>query len=83
MLYSIANNTFSITQLGELMYVFNGNDSAIVLNLTSGVSSVLISNDNTVYKGSRINTKDDCCSVCNLFNDILNRVKTTMTKFQS
>ena len=82
-LYSIANNTFSITQLGELMYVFNGNDSAIVLNLTSGVSSVLISNDDTVYKGSRINTKEDCCSVCNLFNDILNRVKTTMTKFQS
>lgn len=82
-LYSIASNNYSITQMGELIYIFNGNDSAIVLNETSGISNVIISNRNSVYKGSLINTKDDCCSICNLANDIVNRVKTNMNKFKT
>ena len=75
-LNSIAMNNYSITQLGELLYVFDENNSAIVLNTTSGLSNVVISNGNNVYKGSVIHTKDDCCSVCNLANDIVNGIKT-------
>lgn len=72
---SIANKNFSITQLGEMIYVFGDNNSAIALNTTNGVSSVIISNGKSVYKGSSIHTKEDCCSVCNLANDFTNGVK--------
>lgn len=80
---SIASNRYSITQLGELIYVFDGNDSAIVLNTTSGVSDVIISNGISTYKGSVISTKDDCCSICQLANDIVNGVKNTVNNFKS
>ena len=73
-LYSIAKNNFSIAQLGDSIYVFNGNDAAIILNLTTGVSNVIVSNGKSVYKGSSISTKDDCCSVCALANVIINGV---------
>lgn len=82
-LYSIANNNYSITQLGDLLYVFDNNRSAIVLNTTNGVSNVIISDGNSVYKGSLINTRDDCCSICNSANDIVNRIKTNINKFKS
>ncbi len=82
-LYSIAKNNFSIAQLGDSIYVFNGNDAAIILNLTTGVSNVIVSNGKSVYKGSSISTKDDCCSVCALANDIVNGVKGNLNKFKN
>ena len=78
-LTSIANENYSITQLGELVYVFGQNDSAIILNMTSGVSNVIISNGKSVYKGSSISTKGDCCSVCSLASAMVNGVKNTLS----
>ncbi|MBP3792173.1 MAG: hypothetical protein ILA26_09130 [Methanobrevibacter sp.] len=75
LLNSIATGNYSITQLGELLYVFDGNNSSIVLNTTSGLSNVIMSNGKDVYKGSAIHTKDDCCSVCQLASDFVNGVK--------
>lgn len=80
---SIAENNFSISQLGEMIYVFDGEDSAIALNTTSGVSNVLVSSGNGVYKGSNLKTKTDCCSICNVANDIYNALKNTLNKFKS
>jgi len=82
-LYSIASNNYSIAQIGESIYVFGKNNSAIILNTSSGVSNVILSNSKSTYKGSSITTKDDCCSICNLANDIVNNVKNNLNKFKS
>ena len=82
-LYSIASNNYSIAQIGETIYVFGENNSAIILNTSSGVSNVILSNSKSTYKGSSIKTKDDCCSVCNLVRDIINAVETDLNKFKS
>jgi len=82
-LYSIASNNYSITQIGEMIYVFGENNSAIILNTTSGVSNIILSTSKTTYKGSSISTTDDCCSVCNLANDIVDYVKNTLNRFKS
>ncbi|WP_295599224.1 hypothetical protein [uncultured Methanobrevibacter sp.] len=69
---AIANGNYSITQLGEMLYVFNGNESAFALNTTSGVCSVLLSSGKSVYKGSKISTNTKGCGLCNAANDIYN-----------
>ena len=74
-LSSISKNNFSIAQLGEMLYVFNGNDSAIALNLSNGVSNVLLAHGNTVYKGSAISTTEDCCSVGIIPKDIIRSIR--------
>lgn len=71
---AIAKGNYSITQLGEMLYVFNGNESAFVLNTTSGVCSVLLSSGKSVYKGSKISTNTKGCSLCNAANDIFNSI---------
>lgn len=68
---SIENNEFSISQIGEMLYLFSGNTSAIVLNTSSGVSNVLLSKNEMVYKGSCVATGRDCCSVGVIPQDIL------------
>ena len=77
-LSSIANGNFSIAELGEMMYVFDGNSSAIVLNTTSGVANVILSHDNSVYKGSQIHTSEDCCGVGIMPKDILKGIRDTI-----
>ncbi|MBR4447252.1 Ig-like domain-containing protein [Methanobrevibacter sp.] len=74
-LKSISENNYSIAQLGEMLYLFCQNDSAIVLNTSSGVSSVILSNENTVYKGSRIHTSEDCCGVGIMPKDIIRGIR--------
>jgi hypothetical protein len=68
---SIAKNNFSITQFGELIYLFGENNSAIVLNATSGVCNVILSNNNAVYKGSQIATSRNCCGMTVLPKDMI------------
>lgn len=61
-LNAMANGSFSITQLGEMIYIFTEDDtSAIILNTTNGVSDVIVTHSNTTYKGSAIPTSGDCC----------------------
>ena len=74
-LSSLANNTFSITQIGELMYVFSSDNTAIILNTTSGVCDVILSHENSVYKGSKIHTSEDCCGVGIMPKDIIKDIR--------
>lgn len=71
----LSSNNYSICQLGELLYVFNNNDSAIILNTTSGVASVILNHDNNVYKGSQIHTCEDCCSVGIMPKDTIKSIR--------
>lgn len=73
-MFASAGN-YSIAQLGEMLYVFGENDSAIALNTTSGVVNVLLAHDNAVYKGSAIPTTKDCCSVNIIPQDIIKNLK--------
>ncbi len=75
---SAKNNNFSIVQFNELLYVFNNNDSAIILNTTSGVCNVILNRNNIVYKGSQISTTSDCCGISRLPNDIIKGIQNSM-----
>ena len=72
---AIAKNNYSLTQLGEMIYVFDGNESAFALNTTSGICSVLLSSGKNVYKGSKMSTNTEGCALCNAANNIFNNVK--------
>ena len=74
-LNSLASNNYSIAQLGEMIYLFGGNDSAIALNTTSGVGNVILAHDNNVYKGSNIHTSEDCCGVGIIPKDIIQGIR--------
>ena len=80
-LSSIRKNEFSITQIGDLMYLFSKDSSAIVLNCTSGVANVIQYKDKAVYKGSSISTRKDCCSVTTLPKDIMAGAKNSISAF--
>lgn len=79
-LMAIANNKTSIVQFGEMLYLFaeDGSNSAIVLNITSGVSSVIHSHNGATYKGSSIATSCDCCSVGMIPKDTISGIKTAL-----
>jgi hypothetical protein len=72
---SSATGNFSIAQLGEMLYVFNNNDSAIALNTSNGVCNVILNHGNAIYKGSKIQTSQDCCGVGIMPKDIINGIK--------
>lgn len=76
-LHSILNNEFSIVQLGEMMYLFSedGSNSAIILNTTSGVASVIYSHNNETYKGASLHTSEDCCGVGIMPVDIITGIR--------
>ncbi len=74
-LTSISKNNYSIVQLGEMLYLFCANDSAIVLNTSSGVSNVILASENGVYKGSKIHTSEDCCGVGTIPKDIIRSLR--------
>ena len=81
-LNAMANGSFSITQLGEMIYIFTEDDtSAIILNTTNGVSDVIVTHSNTTYKGSAIPTSGDCCGVLTIPKDIISGIRDTMDKF--
>jgi hypothetical protein len=71
----LSQDNFSMLQLGDSIYVFNNNDSAIILNTTSGVCNVVLSHDNSIYKGSQIPTAGDCCSVSTTPKDIISSIR--------
>ena len=70
----LSTENFSMAQLGDSIYVFNNNDSAIILNTTSGVCNVILNHGNNIYKGSQIPTAGDCCSVGAMPKDILKSI---------
>lgn len=65
----------SIAQLGELVYVFDNSNSAIIMNTTSGVCNVILKHGDATYKGSQVSTACDCCSVGTIPNDIIKGLK--------
>ena len=75
---SIAKNNYSLTQLGELIYLFGENNTGIILNATSGVCNVVLSHNNAVYKGSQIATSEDCCGVTIIPKDIIAGIRETI-----
>ena len=77
-LLSISNNQYSLAQIGEILYVFSGNDTAIALNTTSGLSNVILSNGNMIYKGSKIHTSEDCCGVGTIPKDIIRSLRDSL-----
>ena len=80
-LASIKNNKFSMAQLGNLLYVFSKDNSAIILNCTSGVASVIEYKNNAIYKGSSISTSNDCCSVTILPKDMISGIRNSIRIF--
>ena len=80
---AIANNHFSIAQLGEMIYLFteDGTNSAIAYNSTSGIANVILSNENATYKGSKISTCNDCCSVGIMPKDIIRGIRNALNLF--
>lgn len=81
--FAAAKNNFSMVQLGEMLYVFNNADSAIVLNTTSGVCSVILNHGNAVYKGSQVSTCHDCCSVAAMPKDIIAGIQDSINHISS
>ena len=64
-LNAFSDNKFSIAQLGDIFYIFSekGDNSTIIINSTSGVVEVLMLDDNFAYKGAKVTTRCDCCSI--------------------
>ena len=85
LLMAITNGKTSIVQFGEILCLFaeDGSDSAIILNTTSGVSSVIYSHNSATYKGSSIATSCDCCSVGLIPKDIIQGIDNTLNLFTS
>ena len=80
---AISNKTFSMAQLGEILYVFSEDESnsSIAFNTSSGIANVLIKHGNSIYKGSVVNTVDDCCTLCSLTSFILNQLSYLKNRF--
>ena len=80
---AIHNNKTSIAQIGEMMYILaeDGSNSAIAVNTTSGVASVIYSHNNATYKGSSISTNCDCCSIVEIPIYIVNGVNNALNLF--
>ena len=82
---SVENNKFNIAQIGEMFYILceDGSNTTIVINSTSGISNVILIEDDFAYKGSVVPTTCDCCSVGIIPVDIMNGVKATYTKIRN
>lgn len=78
------NNKFSITQLGDMMYLFaeDGSNSGIVLNTTTGVASVIYSHGDATYKGASVSTICDCCSIGMIPSDVISGIRQTFKIFE-
>lgn len=80
---SILDNNFSMVQIDDMFYIFSDSDkkSAIILNTSSGIASVILAR-NSVYKGSSSPTSKNYCGFCNLVEDTINGIKNTISKIQ-
>ncbi len=83
-LNAISNNKFSMTQLGEILYVFSEDNthSAIIVNTTNGISNVIVTHANATYKGSVISTSENCCGVGIIPRDIISGIKDTINNIK-
>lgn len=84
-LSSIVTGNFSISQLGEMVYLVseNSDTSAIIINTTSGVSSVINYENNNIYKGASVSTACDCCSVGMIVQDIISGINNAFKQISS
>ncbi len=71
---AINKNNYSIAILKNNIYIFDGNESALVMDTASGICNAITSNGKSVYKGSKLKSKTDCCTLCNVANAIFNSV---------
>ena len=58
----IINSEVSVVNKGNLSYILceNGNNSAIMINTTTGVCSVVSVDDDFIYKGAILQSSDNC-----------------------
>ena len=84
-LSAIVTGNFSISQLGEMVYLVseNSDTSTIIINTTSGVSSVINYENNNIYKGASISTACDCCSVGMIVQDIFSGINNAFKQISS
>ena len=69
-LRNLLNSTsYEIAFNDQLTYI-HGDNSAIILNESTGVVNVLMEDEGFQYKGSTIKTTDDCC-ICSLLPHII------------
>ena len=80
---AIRNNKTSIAILGDMMYILaeDGSSSAIIVNTTNGVASVIHSHNHATYKGASIATPGDCCSVGTIPKDIISGINNALNLF--
>ena len=85
MFSAISNNKSSFAQLGEMMYILaeDGSNTAIIVNSTSGVASVIQTHNNMTNKGASKATSCDCCSVGIIPKDIISGINNAMNLFSS
>ena len=81
---SVENNKFSIAQIGEMFYILSedGSNVTVIINSTSGISNVILIDDDFAYKGSLVPTACDCCSVGTTPVDIINGIRSTYDKIK-
>ena len=79
---SVENNNFSIVQMGEIFYIMSedNTNSTIIINSTSGIAEVILIDDNFAYKGSKISTGKEECSVCTTTKNIIRWTTNTINK---
>ena len=83
LMLSVENNEFSIVQLGEIFYILSENkNTTMIINSTTGVANTILIDEGFAYKGAKIPTANDCCSVSASPNDLLKGLKDTMEKFK-
>ena len=77
---AIKKNNFSLALLGDSLYLFSedGSNAAMIMNVKTGITNVIIKNGNNTCKGSTVSTTQDCCSVGTVPNDIIKGIKETL-----
>ena len=78
-LVSISENKFSITQIEDMFYIMSEDNttSVIIINSTSGIADVIVCDDDFAYKGSKVKTSCDCCSIAEIPTRIINHLVNT------
>ena len=82
LLDTIESDKFSIVQMDDLFYIISedGKNTTVIINATSGVAEVIISQGTYAYKGARISTTRDCCALCLIPRDILKNTWNTIDR---
>ena len=79
-LNGLANHTFSIGEIGNKTFIFdeNNKNSAIIIDSNTGVSNVLFSDGEMVYKGETISNCFFCPVMASLLDTAIVSVKTVV-----